>query len=56
MVGAGALITSLLFEAFNEGCPCRKRKFKYRSLHCLGMLMSPDIGLNNHFLKCRIEF
>ena len=56
MAGAGALITSLLFEAFNEGCPCRKRKFKHRSLHCIGMLMSPDIGRNNHFLKCRIEF
>ena len=28
----------------------------YRSLCCLGMLMSPDIGRNSHFLKCRIEF
>ena len=56
MAGAGALITGLLFEAFNKDCPCRKRNFKYHSLHCLGMLMSPDIGQNSHFLKCRIEF
>ena len=56
MAGAGALITSLLFEAFNKGCPCQIHKFKYRSLHCLGMLMSPDIERNSHFLKCRIEF
>ena len=42
--GDGALITSLLFEDFNKGCPCRKHKFKYCSLHCLDMLMRPDIG------------
>ena len=56
MAGAEALITRLLFEAFNKGCPCQKHNFIYRSLHCLGMLMSPDIGRNSHFLKCRIEF
>ena len=56
MAGAEALITILLFEAFNKCCPCQKHTFKYRSLHCLGMLMSPDIGRNSHFLKWPIEF